>query len=179
MAKAEKKPAQKKPAEEKKVGDKASAEKNIPNVGNAGKKKKRDLSNNQLMGAITDSLASSNLKLVIAFYVKLPITLQCFACKIMPTLWYYVSERFLSLQCFACKIMPTLWYYVSERFLFVTFVIFVAGVHLQIVYSELLLSCSNPGNLSVLNSEQKHSPAQEAVIRVHCRLTEIGFEPSP
>ncbi|KAG5036516.1 hypothetical protein AAZX31_07G018400 [Glycine max] len=27
-------------------------------------------------------------------------------------------------------------------------------------------------------SEQKHSPAQEAVIRVHCRLTEIGFEPS-
>ncbi|KAK7293944.1 hypothetical protein RJT34_16825 [Clitoria ternatea] len=27
------------------------------------------------------------------------------------------------------------------------------------------------------NSEQKHSPAQEAVIRVHCRLTEIGFEP--
>ncbi|KAJ1429222.1 K-like proteiny domain [Sesbania bispinosa] len=28
------------------------------------------------------------------------------------------------------------------------------------------------------NSEQKHSPAQEAVIRVHCRLTEIGFEPS-
>ncbi|XP_047168313.1 KH domain-containing protein HEN4 [Vigna umbellata] len=26
--------------------------------------------------------------------------------------------------------------------------------------------------------EQKHSPAQEAVIRVHCRLTEIGFEPS-
>ncbi|RDX73005.1 KH domain-containing protein HEN4, partial [Mucuna pruriens] len=42
-------------------------------------------------------------------------------------------------------------------------VIFVAGVHLQIVYS---------------NSEQKHSSAQEAVIRVHCRLTEIGFEPS-
>ncbi|XP_027344681.1 KH domain-containing protein HEN4 [Abrus precatorius] len=28
------------------------------------------------------------------------------------------------------------------------------------------------------NSEQKHSPAQEAVIRVHGRLTEIGFEPS-
>jgi len=27
-------------------------------------------------------------------------------------------------------------------------------------------------------SDQKHSPAQEAVIRVHCRLTEIGFEPS-
>ncbi|KAK7389463.1 hypothetical protein VNO78_24533 [Psophocarpus tetragonolobus] len=27
-------------------------------------------------------------------------------------------------------------------------------------------------------SEQKHSPSQEAVIRVHCRLTEIGFEPS-
>ncbi|WJX42690.1 hypothetical protein P8452_29892 [Trifolium repens] len=28
------------------------------------------------------------------------------------------------------------------------------------------------------NSEQKHSPAQDAVIRVHCRLTEIGFEQS-
>ncbi|KHN38073.1 KH domain-containing protein [Glycine soja] len=42
-------------------------------------------------------------------------------------------------------------------------VIFVAGVHLQIVSPT---------------SEQKHSPAQEAVIRVHCRLTEIGFEPS-
>lgn len=27
------------------------------------------------------------------------------------------------------------------------------------------------------NSEQKHSPAQEAVIRVHCRIAEIGFEP--
>jgi len=26
--------------------------------------------------------------------------------------------------------------------------------------------------------EQKHSPAQEAIIRVHCRLTQIGFEPS-
>ncbi|XP_061364085.1 KH domain-containing protein HEN4 [Gastrolobium bilobum] len=28
------------------------------------------------------------------------------------------------------------------------------------------------------NPEQKHSPAQEAVIRVHSRLTEIGFEPN-
>ncbi|XP_004507020.1 KH domain-containing protein HEN4 [Cicer arietinum] len=28
------------------------------------------------------------------------------------------------------------------------------------------------------SSEQKHSPAQDAVIRVHSRLTEIGFEPS-
>ncbi|KAK7349083.1 hypothetical protein VNO77_06160 [Canavalia gladiata] len=28
------------------------------------------------------------------------------------------------------------------------------------------------------NPEQKHSPAQDAVIRVHGRLTEIGFEPS-
>ncbi|PON53192.1 Polyribonucleotide nucleotidyltransferase [Parasponia andersonii] len=27
------------------------------------------------------------------------------------------------------------------------------------------------------NSEQKHSPAQEAVIRVHSRIAEIGFEP--
>lgn len=27
------------------------------------------------------------------------------------------------------------------------------------------------------NSEQKHSPAQDAVIRVHCRIAEIGFEP--
>lgn len=25
--------------------------------------------------------------------------------------------------------------------------------------------------------EQKHSPAQDAVIRVHCRIAEIGFEP--
>ncbi|XAR74048.1 hypothetical protein NMG60_11008210 [Bertholletia excelsa] len=27
------------------------------------------------------------------------------------------------------------------------------------------------------NSEQRHSPAQDAVIRVHCRIAEIGFEP--
>ncbi|XP_041025352.1 KH domain-containing protein HEN4 isoform X2 [Juglans microcarpa x Juglans regia] len=27
------------------------------------------------------------------------------------------------------------------------------------------------------NSEQKHSPAQEAVIQVHCRIAQIGFEP--
>ena len=27
------------------------------------------------------------------------------------------------------------------------------------------------------NSEQKHSPTQEAVIRVHSRIAEIGFEP--
>ncbi|KAK4267706.1 hypothetical protein QN277_024451 [Acacia crassicarpa] len=27
------------------------------------------------------------------------------------------------------------------------------------------------------NPEQKHSPAQDAVIRVHCKLAEIGFEP--
>ena len=27
------------------------------------------------------------------------------------------------------------------------------------------------------SSEQKHSPAQEAVIRVHARIAEIGFEP--
>ena len=26
-------------------------------------------------------------------------------------------------------------------------------------------------------SEHKHSPAQEAVVRVHCRIAEIGFEP--
>nr|KYP44361.1 KH domain-containing protein At4g18375 family [Cajanus cajan] len=32
--------------------------------------------------------------------------------------------------------------------------------------------------ISAREAQQKHSPAQEAVIRVHCRLTEIGFEPS-
>lgn len=44
-----------------------------------------------------------------------------------------------------------------------------------ISYHEfLILGC----NFSLLqNSEQKHSPAQEAVIRVHSRLAEIGFEP--
>ncbi|RVW42732.1 KH domain-containing protein HEN4 [Vitis vinifera] len=30
---------------------------------------------------------------------------------------------------------------------------------------------------TLTNSEQKHSPAQDAVIRVHCRIAEIGFEP--
>ncbi|KAL6996116.1 hypothetical protein U1Q18_006255 [Sarracenia purpurea var. burkii] len=27
------------------------------------------------------------------------------------------------------------------------------------------------------NSEQRHSPAQDALIRVHCRISDIGFEP--
>ena len=27
------------------------------------------------------------------------------------------------------------------------------------------------------NSEQRHSPAQDAIIRVHSRIAEIGFEP--
>ena len=31
--------------------------------------------------------------------------------------------------------------------------------------------------IGLQNSEQKHSPAQEAVIRVHSRIAEIGFEP--
>ncbi|KAL2321471.1 hypothetical protein Fmac_025850 [Flemingia macrophylla] len=45
------------------------------------------------------------------------------------------------------------------------------GASIQIVEA-------GPDSDERVNSEQKHSPAQEAVIRVHCRLTEIGFEPS-
>ncbi|KAF5464636.1 hypothetical protein F2P56_014698 [Juglans regia] len=52
-----------------------------------------------------------------------------------------------------------------------------SGAQVRVLSKDHLPPCASAGDELILNSEQKHSPAQEAVIQVHCRIAQIGFEP--
>ncbi|KAG6620437.1 hypothetical protein I3842_Q069400 [Carya illinoinensis] len=52
-----------------------------------------------------------------------------------------------------------------------------SGAQVRVLSKDHLPPCASAGDELILNSEQKHSPAQEAVIQVHCRIAQIGLEP--